>query len=283
MPIPTPPGAIPWLGAQHTQANRQPQRKHFQTVECCAKRQRRDEGCKAMNRRRWGQSGKATGSQRAEEGWFPLGLQINRIPPCWKSGKHQFCQAILWGQWVQMQPLSAFKTQKTPEGDFRLHREPPAEWENKWHHDRLGYASACQSIRSYHAASQAAWRKLAYAWAIPSQQIKPLLHDSTLFAWPWCWKHSQGQAAGRHHFHPFPVEKEAPESTVSAEHDKEKTFYPGNKVLSCSAAVCSDETKGREGYIPVSVMLMWIINHRKDWGEAVDLYPCSLFQKLGLK
>lgn len=64
---------------------------------------------------------------------------------------------------------------------------------------------------------------------------------------------------------------------------KEKTFYSGNKLLSCSAAICSDGTKGKEGYVPVSVMLMWIINHHKDWGEAVDLYPHSFFQKLASK
>lgn len=53
----------------------------------------------------------------------------------------------------------------------------------------------------------------------------------------------------------LPVEKEAPESVVSAGQGKEK-LYSGSKLLSCSAAICSDGTKGKEGYVPVSVMLM---------------------------
>lgn len=102
-----------------------------------------------------------------------------------------------------MQPLSAFKIQKTPEGDFSLHREPPVGWENKWHHDKLGYASWCQSICSYCAESEAAWRKLVYAWAIPTQQPDLSLNDSTLFAWPRCWQHNQGRAVGGRCFWPF--------------------------------------------------------------------------------
>lgn len=77
-----------------------------------------------------------------------------------------------------MQALSAFKMQKTPEGGFNLDGEPLVGWDNKWHHDRLGYASACKSICASRTASKAAWRKLAYAWAIPSQQIMFLLNDA---------------------------------------------------------------------------------------------------------
>ena len=82
---------------------------------------------------------------------------------------------------------------------------------------------------------------------------------------------------------PLPWRRRLLKRVASAGQGKEKTFYSGNKLVSCSAALCSDGTKGKEGYVPVSVMLMWIINHRKDWGEAMDLYPRSLFQKLGSK
>lgn len=62
--------------------------------------------------------------------------------------------------------------------------------------------------------SKTARKKLVYAWVIPSQQFEPSLSDSTLFAGPQHWQHSQGWAVGRRCFWPLPAEKEAPESAA---------------------------------------------------------------------
>lgn len=81
VPFPTTLGAIPWLGAWHIQAENP------------------RENVPKLGNTMWGDMGGTKGtkqwSQRAEEGWSPLGSQINRILPCWKISKHKFCQALL--------------------------------------------------------------------------------------------------------------------------------------------------------------------------------------------
>lgn len=52
------------------------------------------------------------------------------------------------------------------------------------------------------------------------------------------------------------MENEASESVTSAGQGKEKTSCSRNKLLSCLEVISSDGTKSKEGYVPVSVMLM---------------------------
>lgn len=63
-------------------------------------------------------------------------------------------------------------------------------------------------------------------------------------------------AGGKRHFHALLMEKETPKTFVSAEQRKRKLFRRTHKLLSCSAAICSDGTEGKEGDIPAPVMLM---------------------------